>query len=225
LASAGLAASVAAGFLAASLPVAAPLAAGVAGAAIGLVEAGAGLAEVKVRPLAFGEVGCGPLAFSTPAEGPAKRRPLLSGSFGGVATMGRLLPKVIVAGSGARDFAPDIAAPVAEAPPLEASEAAAGAVAVSSAAGATCPGVLARLPSGERDFPARLRGGVLPDFCGDLSVFSVISSADRTGPDNVQLFVGLGASAGLFGRSPKAPMDRYAAAVVNGALIRSLSKT
>src|SRR3546814_6150728 len=59
-------------------------------------------AELKVRPLALGEVGCGPLALRRPAEGPEKCRPLLSGSFAGAAAMGRMVPKTMVAGSGAR---------------------------------------------------------------------------------------------------------------------------
>src|SRR3546814_9143231 len=66
------------GFLAAGLTGSVLTGPGLAEVA-GLVEV-AGLAEVKVRPLALGRVGCGPFALRMPAEGPEKRRPLLSGS-------------------------------------------------------------------------------------------------------------------------------------------------
>src|SRR3546814_12041240 len=80
------------GFLAAGLTGSVLTGPGLAEVA-GLVEV-AGLAEVKVRPLALGRVGCGPFALRMPAEGPEKRRPLLSGRFTGGAALGRWGPQI-----------------------------------------------------------------------------------------------------------------------------------
>src|SRR3546814_15995567 len=54
---------------------------------VGLVEV-AGLAGVKVRPLAWGRVGCGLFAWRMPAEGRAQPGPLLYGSVTGCGAAG-----------------------------------------------------------------------------------------------------------------------------------------
>src|SRR5690606_8452385 len=135
-------------------------------AALGGTALGGGaLAAVKVRPLALGEAGCGPLAFSTPSEGPAKRRPLPSGTLVGGATIGRLLPKTTVAGSGASGLR--CARPAAGAAPPD----------VLSPDAARLRDPAARRPSAAGRLPARLRGDVVPGLRGGFSLCSVIVSA------------------------------------------------
>src|SRR3546814_18727861 len=79
------------GFLAAGLTGSVLTGPGLAAVA-GLVEV-AGLAEVKVRPLALGRVGCGTFALRMTDEGPGKRRPQLSGSFRGITEEGAVRKK------------------------------------------------------------------------------------------------------------------------------------
>jgi hypothetical protein len=89
--------------------------------------------------------------------------------LGGGAAMGRLLPKTTDAGSGASGLRGVVPAAAGGVVP-----AAAGGAASAGLAAGVGPGAVARLPSGEGALPARLRGGLLPGFCGDLSVCSVI---------------------------------------------------